>query len=205
MRARNGWTRALAATALLAASFVMSGCGSDGATRGGGSHVGAALGGVGFEPGDAVSDEVSVTWKNLDPGNPPVTQTLVNASSETGRLLKSGRASSTATRVISDQDMGTMLDELEDLDFFDHATSGLGLTNAPSTTGRRGIVVVTRGAKTWGMMLTPGMGQTPVPKVYTDCKKLIFAVHGAVQGFEVKINADPDRVFSAPSIRMKRR
>ncbi len=207
-RARRSCTRRFArglvlAATLLATPWLAGACAGGGASSSPGELARPDVGEI--ERGEAVSGEIAVTWKNLHPRNPDVIQTLVNESSEAGRQLRSGRASSTTVRVISDADMGTLLDKLRDLGFFEQATRGVGLRNVPQVAGRRGIVVVHDNGTDWGLTLTPGAGGTALPATYRDCKGLILAVHGAVQGLEVQVNVDADRVFSAPPIRMPRR
>lgn len=194
---------------LLAAPLLAGACAGT-SDAGGGASGGGADGlerpNVGdVEPGDPVRGEVFVTWKNLNPRNPDVTQTLVNESSEVGQQLRSGRKSSTAVRVISDADMGTLLLKLKEIGFYDQATRGVGPNSIPQVPGRRGIVLVHDNGTDWGLMLTPGAGGTPLPATYRDCKGLVLAIHGAVQGLEVQVNVDTDRVFSAPPIRMPNR
>ena len=213
---------------LLAAALAAGGCSSDTASKGGGSgggddesallregdgtgrqgsHVAAAMGGTegGYEAAEAVSDNVRVTWRNLDDRNPAVTQSLVNASSEMGRQLRSGRISSTATRVLSDEDMGALLDELDDIGFFDVAKPGLRFDDPPDVNGVRGIVTVERNGRAEGILMTTGLAGTDIPETYVKSKQLVFAVHSAVQGYEVRVNQDPDRVFQAPKARLRRR
>ena len=196
---------------LLAAPLLMGACagtsdtggGDDVSSRGGDGLARPDLGSI--EPGDAVQGDVFVTWKNLNPRNPDVTQTLVNESSEAGQQLRSGKVSSSAVRVISDADMGTLLLKLKDIGFYDQATRGVGPNSIPQVPGRRGIVLVHDNGTDWGLMLTPGAGGTALPATYRDCKGLILAIHGAVQGLKVEVNVDADRVFSAPPIRMPNR
>jgi len=201
-RRRAGLLRAAAAAAcVLAAGLLAAACASDGGGSGASRTALARPAVSDIEPGDPVSGEVAVTWMNLDARYSDVTQTLVNESSGAGQQLMSGRASSTSVRVISDADMGTLLGELRDRGFYDHATRGVGLRNIPQVPGRRGIVVVHDNGTDWGLMLTPGAGATQLPATYRDCKGLIMAVHGAVQGLEVQVNVDADRVFSKPPTR----
>jgi hypothetical protein len=196
---------------LLAAATLSAGCAGTGG--GGGSSDGDSSGGDGLakpaagsiDPGDPVSGEVAVTWKNLNPSSPDVTQTLVNESSEYGQALQSGRVTSTTVRVLSDADMGTLLGMLEEIGFFEHATRNVGLTNIPEVPSRKGIVVVHNNGKDWGLMLSPGAAGTGLPETYRDCKGLVMKVHASVQGLEVQVNVDADRVFSAPPIKMPRR
>ena len=202
MRSIPNRLRTAATALLLVAALAVSGCGS---TGGGGGAVLAKPNIGTIEPGEAVTGNASATWKNLDPRNPEVTQTLVNASSEAGRALRSGRVSSSEVRVVSDEVMGTLLGELEDAGFFEHATPGMNLDNLPATPGRRGVVIVTRDGRSWGLVLAPGTGSTPIPATYRDCKALILAVHMSVQGLEVQVDVDENEVFSAPPIRMPRR
>lgn len=156
------------------------------------------------ERGEATGGNTVVTWKNLDPRNPDVTWSLVNETSDVGAKLRSGRATSTEIRVMSDVDMGTLLNELRKAGFFENATRGLGLGNIPDVPGRKGIVVVSQDGVDHGLMLTPNLGGTTVPVAYRDSKQLVGAVHNALQGFEVRVNQDTDRVFQAPSPKMRR-
>jgi len=67
-------------------------------------------------------------------------------------------------------------------------------------------VVVTQDGKSKGIMLTTGLGVGPVPKTYVESKKLIFAIHEQLPGFDVKANlgAPDERIFSAPPIKPKK-
>ena len=71
--------------------------------------------------------------------------------------------------------------------------------------GRKGIVVVEQDGRSHGLMLTRNMGKTRIPKVYVDSKGLVLKWHGQLQGFEVRVNTDADRVFRAQPIRPRRR
>ena len=148
---------------LAAAAFLAPACaggGSDGGSGDGGESR-AAVGaldrpsGGSVEPGDPVNGEVAVTWRNLNPKNPAVTQILVNESSEFGQALRSGRTTSTEVRVLSDADMGTLIGELEDRGFFDHATRGIGAENIPNVPGRRGIDATLYGEGMLSFALAP--------------------------------------------------
>lgn len=191
---------------LAAALFALGACASGSSGDTDGAEPRASDGGTRtVERGEAVGGNTMVTWKNLDPRNPDVTWGLVNESSEMGQKLRSGRASSTEIRVMSDTDMGTLINELRKAGFFENATRGLGLANVPDVPGRKGIVVVSQDGVEQGLMLTPNLGGTSIPVAYRDSKQLIGAVHGALQGFEVRVNQDADRVFQAPPIRMRTR
>ncbi len=194
--------RALSLVACAALCVTAAACASGGGSSGGELERPEARP---VRQGDAVSGEVFVSWRNLDPRNPAVTQTIVNESSELGRALASGRKNSADVRVLGDADMGTLLAQLEDIGFFRYATEGMGLDNAPDVPGRRGIVVVERDGRTWGLMLTPGAGRTPIPAAYRDAKGVILVAHSSLPGMDVKVNVDADRVFSAPPIGLKRR
>jgi hypothetical protein len=205
---RRGALRVAAVACLVAVSFFATACAGGGSSSvdGGDGIESLERPSVGtVEPGEPVNGEVAVSWVNLRAESMAVRMTLVSASSEAGQMLRSGRATSTEVRVLSDADMGTLLGELEDRGFYEHSTRGIGLENIPNVPGRRGIVVVHDNGKDYGLMLVPGGGATPLPASYRDCKALVLAVHGQIQGLEVRINADADRVFSAPPIRMPRR
>ncbi len=199
--------RAASAFLLAAALVLAASCGSDSSARGGGSTASAdAPTGGTWEDGDPVKGDVTVAWANLDPKFPTARVGLVNESSAIGQKLRSGKATSSEIRVLSDREMGGLLAQLGKLGFFQYATDGLDLGNAPDVSGRRGIVVVTQDGRAKGLMLTTNLGMSPVPKAYADSKKVILFAHSQVQGFDVKAGVgEPDEhVFDAPPIKMKR-
>ena len=192
----------IAALGIVLAALIPGGC------AGGGADGGVAFSAPDieeFEDADPVSGNVRVTWRNLEPRHPDFTGSLVNASSEAGQRLRSGRASSSITKVLEDEEMGKLIKALENEGFFQYATEGLGLSNVPDHEGQKGILVVDRDGTTKGLMLTRNLGGTQIPRVYTDCKSLFLAIHGKVSGYEIRINADVERVFQSPKIRMNRR
>jgi hypothetical protein len=159
-----------------------------------------------WEDGAAVRGDVSVSWKNLDPRNPLAAHSLVNESSEIGRKLRGGKATSSEIRVIGDLEMGRLLAELKKIGFFDHATDNLSLANVPEVPGRRGVVVVTQDGRSKGLMLTTNLGTGPIPKTYVESKRVVLAVHSQVQGFDVRVGtgAADEGVLSVPPPRFKR-
>lgn len=192
----------------LAMAASLTACASDDASDSGG---GSSLGGVSpaggsWDESAPVTGDVQVAWKNLDAANPAAACGLVNESSETGQKLKSGRATSSQVRVLTDAQMGGLLAKLEEVGFFRHATQGISLDNVPQVPGRKGIVVVTRDGQSVGLMLTTNLGTSPVPKIYTDSKNMVLAVHGQVMGYEAKagIGEADDRIFSAPKPTLRR-
>jgi hypothetical protein len=192
----------------VAALVVAAGCSSGAATTGSGgaSAASAAVEGAPAD-GEPVRGEVRVAWRNLDPSKPKAAIALVNESSEDGRKLKSGRATSSEIRVLSDVEMGALLEELDKVAFFENATEGLGLDNAPDVAGRRGVVVVTRDGRDKGIMLTTNLGTSPVPKAYVEAKRLLFFHHGQVPGAEVKarVGAADETIFESKPIPPLRR
>jgi hypothetical protein len=202
--------RTIFAASIFVAAGLAAGCASDGGptSPGGGSGDAADSAPTGgtWEDGEAVRGNVSVTWKNLNPANPPASASLVNESSEIGQKLKSGRASSSEIRVVSDAQMGGLLAQLKKLGFFQYATDGLGLDNLPSVAGPRGIVVVSQDGHSKGLMLTTNLGPGPVPEAYRDSKSVVIIAHSQVQGFDVKANvgAPDERVFTAPRPTLRR-
>lgn len=199
---------AAALLCVVAATLVVPACAGGGGGAGGGSpSIGElerpSIGPV--EPGDPVRGEVAVTWQNLNPRAQPLKLVLVNESSEAGKMLRSGKANSSEIRVLSDVDMGTLIGQLKERGFYENATKGIGIENIPNVGGRRGIVVLHDNGIDYGLMLVPGAGGTPLPAAYRDCKALVLRIHGMLPGYDLIINADPDRVFSAPPIRMHRR
>ena len=199
--------RRLSLVLALLAAAPLAACSSGGSGSGASSSGSADVsGGDTWNESTPVTGNVQVAWKNLDPANPPAAVGLVNESSESGRKLKSGKATSSQIRVLTDQQMGGLLAALEKVGFFRHATAGIALDNLPSVPGRKGVVVVTRDGKSVGLLLTTNLGTSPVPKAYTDSKNMILAAHHEVQGFEAKagIGESDERIFSAPPPKLRR-
>jgi hypothetical protein len=204
----------LALVLLAAAASLAGGCASDdgGGSGGGGAGGGGGVSAAGEEglKGSAVAGTVSVTLRTFNPKDPEGTTTsvLVNASSDTGRKLRAGRATSTVVRVIGDAEMGALLAAMDEQDFSRHATQGLRLDQLGADGRRRGVIVVERDGETRGIDFGLNQGATAIPKVYTECKKIILVVHGSVEGYAVSATTgnaeDADRVFQAPKIRMSR-
>lgn len=209
---RSVGTAAAAALALLACA-ASPGCAGGDAARSGGSG-GVASSGDGGEgvlpPGVPVKGNVQVTLRTYNPKDPAVvaTMALVNESSEIGRKLKSGRATSTVVRVVSDSDMGALLAAMDEKGFSGTATPGMTLDGLQDDGRRRGVIIVDRNGATQGIDFGLNQGGTAVPTVYTECKRLVWGVHMAVQGFAVSATTgnaeDADRVFQAPPLKMKR-
>lgn len=186
--------------ALLAGALVTA-CGSTNSGGGGEPMIGAGATLVDrIEDGDPVSGNVQVTWRNLDPANKDVVISLVNESSEYGQRLRSGRSTSTVTRVATDEQMGQLLATLREMGFFEHATP-MVLGALPDEPGRKGAVVVQQGGESVGLMLVrkQGLAGSQIPKIYTESKRLIIGLHSSLQGLEVRTNQDDD-VFSMPPI-----
>jgi hypothetical protein len=142
-------------------------CGSGASGNGGEPMIGAGATLVDrIEDGDPVSGNVQVTWRNLDPNNRDVVISLVNESSEYGQRLRSGRSTSTVTRVATDQQMGQLVATLRELGFYTHA-SPMVLGALPEEQGRKGAVVVQQGDQSVGIMLVSklGLAGSQVPKI----------------------------------------
>lgn len=187
-------------TALVVPLLLVAACGSSGASSGEWERPDVDV----PESAAPVSGEVRVRWQNLDPRHPIVPHVLVNKSSELGGALASGERTSSEVRVLSDEDMGRLIEGLRGIGFFEHATAGLSVDSAPEVAGRKGIVVVHQDGRSYGLMLTRNLGGTPIPAVYRDAKGLVLTVHGQIYSPEIRVNVDEDRVFSAPPIRMRR-
>jgi hypothetical protein len=197
----------------LAACSALAACASDdgasGASSAGGDEPRASVSapsGGSWDEAAPVTGQVQVAWRNLDPSYPAAAVGLVNESSETGQKLKSGRATSSQVRVLTDSQMGGLLAALDKVGFFRYAQDGLSLDNLPEAAGRKGVVVVTRDGHSVGLMLTTNLGASPVPKTYTDSKNMILAAHGSVQGFEARAGAGEadERIFSVPKPTLRR-
>jgi len=198
--------RIAAAAALAVLASLTASCAGDSADRGSSSSSEVPAGGATWEDGEPVKGEVTVAWANLDPKYPVARVGLVNESSEIGQTLKSGKATSSEIRVLTDAEMGGLLAKMGELGFFQYAQDGLALDNTPDVAGKRGVVVVTQDGRSKGLMLTTNLGMSPVPKAYADTKKLVLFAHSQVPGYDVKANigAPDERIFSAPPIRPKK-
>jgi hypothetical protein len=192
---------------VFALSAPLAACSSNASPESGGAGSASDSAAAGsWDEAAPVTGQVQVAWKNLDAANPAAAAGLVNESSETGQKLKSGRATSSQVRVLTDSQMGGLLAKLDEVGFFRHATQGLSLDNIPDVPGRKGIVVVTRDGQSVGLMLTTNLGTSPVPKIYTNSKNMILAAHGQVMGYEAKagIGESDERIFSAPKPNLRR-
>jgi hypothetical protein len=197
--------------ALLAALALAGGC-----AGGGGASVRTSLDGDGrpmsVPSGQAVQGDVLVVMRTYQPGHPTATMALVNESSERGRKLQSGRASSTEVRVVTDEQMGTLLAALDQQGFGAHAQPGVTLESVPDDPRRRGVLLVEHNGQTRGILFgTDRFGtresKAPVPTVYTDCKRLVWALHSSVPGYAVSASTNPadvERLFSAPRIKLRK-
>lgn len=206
-------TRTVRAIGALAALFVgaalVAGCGGTGSS--GGSGGGLSGGGeplADLSNVQPVKGNVQVTLR-LSPADRPVTMfALVNESSEIGKKLASGRATSAQIRVLDDLAMGRLLAEMNARGFAANSSPGLSLDNLREYSGRRGVIVVDQGGTTRGIDFGTGTGGGALPNAYVECKKLIMGVHGSLQGFEVRASTNPDsdaeRQFGGGDIKMKR-
>jgi hypothetical protein len=196
--------RVASAFPLAAALALAASCGSDGG--GGGSSGYSGSSGATWEDSEPVAGEVMVAWQDLDPTRQSTRVGLVNESSEAGRKLKSGQASSAEIRVLTDVQMGGLLSKLAELGFFEYATDGLALDNVPDTAGKKGIIVVSQDGRSKGLLFRTNIGAGPLTNAYINSKNTILYAHSQVIGFDVRANVgEPDeRVFEAPPIRMKR-
>ena len=202
--------RRIFAATFVAASLCVAGCAGDAGARSAGtspaSSADEAPSSQSAPAGEPVHGDVSVTWKNLDPKYPVARASLVNESSATGKLLRSGTKSSSEIRVMSDADMGVLLATLKEFGFFTYATDGLDLGNVPDVPGKKGIIVVTQDGRSKGLMLTLNMGASPIPKTYVNSKDLVLGVHSQLQGADFRVGVGPadENTFQAPPVKMKR-
>jgi hypothetical protein len=191
----------------VAALLVLPGCGLFGGSGSGGGGGGGAAGDL--APAKAVQGNVMVTLRTYHPNAPTTTMALVNASSESGRRLASGKATSREIRVITDDDMGRLLAEMDRRGFSGQARAGLTLAQLTDNPSRRGVILVEENGSSRGIEFSTGAGGTALPTVYTECKKLVWGVHMAVPGFEVRATTDnamdAENVFQAPPARLPRR
>ena len=197
---------ALAALVPLAAAALTACAGTGGSSGGGSSGGGAPIDARAVKGNHQI---VMRTWDPREPEKAPVTAALVNASSEAGRSLQTGRKTSTVVRVITDEQMGAVLAALDEKGFSANATGGLALDTLRPDPRRRGVILVDRDGETRGIEFLPNMSGTQIPTVYTECKRIIMRVHGEVTGLEVRAstdpNDDPSRIFQAAPIKPPRR
>lgn len=200
---------ARAVPALLALVPCLVACASGGGGSGGNSASGGPGGGnAAAESGPKVSGDVTVTLRTTPGGGQATDMSLVNESSEMGKKLTSGRTSSTVTRVISDAEMASLLRELDKAGFSSVARDGVSMAALRDDSTRRGVIVIEQDGRPRGFEFRTGMGESRVPNVYVDCKRLIWGVHMQVPAYEAKVTVgdapDADRVFQSPPARMKR-
>jgi len=195
----------VASVCVTAAAALLAGCAGDSTERAGTSDL-AAAGGPTWEDAAPVKGDFTVLWQDLNPKNQQTRFGLVNESSEIGQKLKSGKASSSEIRVLTDVEMGGLISKLTELGFFKYASDGVDIDNAPDVPGRRGIVVVRQDGHSKGLLFRTNLGAGPLTNAYLDSKKIILYVHGQVPGWDMKaqIGAPDERVFDAPKIQMKR-
>ncbi|MCG3135153.1 MAG: hypothetical protein HMLKMBBP_02659 [Planctomycetes bacterium] len=193
-------------TLTLAAALAAAGCASGGGSAASGGGDGGAA--AAAESGPRVSGDVTVTLRTTPASGAATDMALVNASSALGKRLASGRESSTVVRVVSDVEMATLLRELDKAGFSSVARDGVSVSGLRDDMARRGVIVVEQDGRSRGFEFRTGMGESRVPSVYVDCKRLIWGVHMQVPAYEAKVTVgeapDADRVFQSPPARLKR-
>lgn len=197
--------------AAISAALAAGGCaGSGGGGGGGGGGSDAIVSDPGVRNAQPVTGNCQVTlrtWnRNPDaPSTAPTTVALVNASSEKGRMLLTGKATSSSVRPLEDDEMGRLLAVLDAKGFASHAKPGVTLESVSDDTRVRGVLVIDRDGVSRGITYYAGAADAGV---FRDCKNLVFSTHNAVGGFEVRAAtgdaADPNRTFQAPPIKMRR-
>jgi hypothetical protein len=198
------------ALALVLAAAALAACGSTGSTDGGGGGGGGGEAGLpeGVRAVTGNHQVVLRTWNPNDRSAKPMTAALVNASSESGRKLQTGKATSTVVRVVTDAEMGALLAALDEQGFAGVAQPGMRLDTLAEDGRRRGVIIVEQDGESRGIDFRAGMSDSRVPNTYTECKKIILAVHQAIPGFEVQTSTnpadDPSRLFQAPPARLNR-
>ena len=197
--------RALFASAALVAGALLSG-----ACSSGGAVDDPALEGDPIEVAEGVpaTGNVHVSLRTWDATSGPGGKTwvLVNASSEVGQKLRTGRATSTVTRVLDDAGMGSLLATFEENGFSKVAVGGVTLDSLPEDSRRKGVLIVEQDGASRALISAPNVGRS-VATIYRDCKVLFLQVHGSIPGAAVSVgtgDADPERTFRAPPIRMNR-
>jgi hypothetical protein len=155
-----------------------------------------------------VRGNVAVKFKSYQPGAVQNAYVLVNASSDVGKRLLSGKATSTWVRVMSDEEMGAFLRQMDELGFSANAQEGLSLENLRDWSERRGVITVEQDGRSRGIDFGTGGGPGAKATAYRDVKALIVYTHNQIPGaYEVKAQVgDPEgNLFQAPPARMPRR
>jgi hypothetical protein len=181
----------------LALAVSVAACGSDGASTGPGGRTVDVPANAPAAKGNVM---VTIrTWnRNPNAGNPPPTDAaLVNASSEVGQRLTSGRASSTVVRTLEDEEMGKLLAMLEAEGFYGAAKEGMSLRTLTDDGRRRGVIVVERDGRSVGLEYYPG---SPGADVFRQCRDMIHQIHDRVGGWEARAATGPadERLIQAP-------
>lgn len=205
------FVRSSLAVLALAGASLAGGCGSTSGEEGVPGEGGGEM--ASMPDAQAVTGDHQVlirTWDPRDLSRPPFTAALVNESSDAGRRLTSGKASSTVVRVVTDQEMGALLQVLDEKGFSANATDGVTLQGLKPDGRRRGVIIVEKDGATRGIEFFPNMAGTAIPTVYTECKQIIVSCHRRIEGIEVRATTgaeaeDPSRTFQAPPIRMPNR
>lgn len=195
MRPARPWI----ALALALAASLAAACGG-GASGGGGGVGGRTVDVPSDAPAAAGNVIVTIrTWnRNPNAGNlPPTDAALVNASSEVGQRLTSGRASSTVVRVLEDAEMGRLLAMLDEAGFWGSAKDGVTLANLEDDGRRRGVIVVEQSGRKAGLEYYPG---SPGADVFRQCRDMIHQIHDRVGGWEARASTGPadERLIQAP-------
>src|SRR6185436_7092079 len=105
-------------------------------------------------------------------------------------------------RVATDEQMGALLSEMKRLGFDANATSGISLENIPEVPNPKGLIVVTQDGKSRGLLMQLGLGRSPVPEAYSNCKRVVVTAHMQLQGYDARasIGAPDESIFSAPKL-----
>jgi len=187
------------------AGLFVAGCAGDG----GSTIDDPVLEGQGIEvvEGAPVTGNVHVQLRTWDPETgKAATFVLVNASSEAGRKIRSGRATATVTRVLDDDGMGSLLATLDENGFAGVAADGITLEGLEPDSRTKGVIVVERDGASRGVVSKPNVGRS-VATAFRDCKLLILQVHGSIPGSAVSAStgeSEGERTFQGDPIKMKR-
>ena len=198
-------TRLATLVLLFAAAAAAAGCSSDGGSRTGGSSESSASPSAGTPSAPvAHGATIRVTYHNYIPDKFGRTGTwsLVNASSDLGQRLRSGRATSAETHVVEDEDMGRVLDGLRQTGFFNYARPGIGFDEIADRPGLKGVIVLEQNGASQAFESASGGRDGTAATAFRDSKILIVDAHGKLEGYAIKVgqgDSDPN-TFESPGI-----
>ncbi len=103
---------------------------------------------------------------------------------------------SAAFKVIPDEHMGALLEQLEDFDYFAQAEPSL-----QRTPGARTTLMVTRGDQSWNLAWTPRDSEAII-QTAQECNAAFFAIYNATFSYQVIENSEGNNIFEKEENRL---